>query len=432
MKTTIKGLLLFSIMFIVFRSNHVNANAAYLPAPVSNQNQSDKCNPNYAVHYLVPCTIRIDGEGVHWDVNNPELYAGKHLIIIPYDRAHEWIEALDGDLIFGYDGPENVNDTEPAYTNMQAGTYYIRNTNSGTAANCDNIETNLNAIDWQYRAWLEFWASGEEACTYSNWHTISDASCTTNGVEEGECIYCHQKTRRSTPALGHDWHWKIDSTASCTQDGKKHEYCSRCQATQSWNTTWQNALGHDWHWVHDSALSCTTDYAGHKRCTRAEHDESRDGSKNLSRIVFQKAVGHHYEELISDDEATCTEDGHSHYQCTNIIDGHRCTATTSKFVVSATGHYITSDEVAKKPSVYENGVRTYFCEYCGKPVTEDEIPHRQFNAYIGDKRVVEIKRGDELVWNGSVGDVGTDGGKTTSDDIFSLIENNWYYKDSHY
>ncbi|SDM83810.1 hypothetical protein [Lachnospira pectinoschiza] len=234
MKTTIKilkGLLLFSIMFIVFKSNHVNANAVYLPAHVSNQNQSDLCNPDYNYYYFIECTIRIDDLGIHWDPINPERFAGKHLVVKPYDRAHEWIEAADGTLIFGYDGPENVHDTEPIYENAQAGSYYIRHTNSGTAANCDNVETNLNAVGWQYRAYLEFWVSGEEACTYS-WHTISGAGCTTNGVEEGECIYCHQKTRRSTPALGHDWHWKIDSTASCTQDGKKHEYCSRCQATQ--------------------------------------------------------------------------------------------------------------------------------------------------------------------------------------------------------
>lgn len=235
MKTTIKilkGLLLFSIMFIVFKSNHVNANAAYLPAPVSNQNQSDLCNSDYTAYYSIECTIRIDGEGVHWDVINPARYAGKHLIIKPYDRARYWIKAEDNTLIFGYDGPENVHETESVYTNMQTGTYYVRNTNAGTAANCDNIETNLNAVGWQYRAYLEFWVSGEEACTYSNWHTISGANCTSNGVEEGECIYCYQRATRTTPALGHDWHWKIDSTASCTQDGKKHEYCSRCQATK--------------------------------------------------------------------------------------------------------------------------------------------------------------------------------------------------------
>ncbi len=228
------------------------------------------------------------------------------------------------------------------------------------------------------------------------------------------------------------------------------------------------AKGHDWRWIIDQDLTCTTDYIGHQYCFQTTDSTSYNGSstyngktlkgqechningsntdgsaKSLSKTVLESAPGHHFEELVVDTYATCTTEGKAHYQCTNTINGARCTATnstscTSKtanggtYTIAAKGHYITSDDITTVPSVYEDGVRKYKCEWCNEYVAESEISKRQFNIYIGDNRVTEIRLGDDLVWNGSVGDTDSDGGHTTCDDIFTIVENNWYYKNSIY
>lgn len=207
-------------------------------------------------------------------------------------------------------------------------------------------------------------------------------TCTTPGYLKERCKFCGQLRVTKTKPEGHKW-VKRYSNLSCNRDLMSWEECSVCGKT-----------------------------------------------KNIKTIF--KAPGHHFEELVNDKRATCTTDGRSHYRCTNVINGVRCTACSPEFTVPKTGHYINRDEVTKKPTVYTHGERVFYCKYCNAPVTERDIPKRKFNVYVGNKRVKAIYVGDKLVWNGSVGDVGTDGGKDTFDEIFSLIENNWYYKKHHY
>ena len=84
---------------------------------------------------------------------------------------------------------------------------------------------------------------------------ISDATCTEPAHYHDMCLKagCPQggtyETRAdyvSGSALGHSWTWIIDSYATCTTVGLEHQYCTRCGATQKWDTEWQNALGHIW------------------------------------------------------------------------------------------------------------------------------------------------------------------------------------------
>ena len=272
-----------------------------------------------------------------------------------------------------------------------------------------------------------------EDCTAGDWKRTKNPTCTSPGRETKYCTLCGQimDTRVIAP-LGHNYSWVIDSYATCTTNGTRHQHCSRCGNNTNNGDVWQKAVGHDWHWVIDSELSCTTDYSGHKTCTRSQHNTSKDGPVNTNYKVFTHAPGHHYEELVNEVEATCTTDGRSHYQCTNVINGRRCTATDTSFKVPATGHYITSDAITKTPSVYENGERTFYCEHCHQPIVSEEIPKRRFNVYLGDKQVTTVSIGDNLVWNGSHGEDGTDGSKTGYDWLKTLIEDNWYYIKNKY
>lgn len=224
--------------------------------------------------------------------------------------------------------------------------------------------------------------------------------------------------------------WEYDgySSPTCTRSGYRSKKCVQTGETRTESIP---ARGH--HWVKRfSHLSCTQNLETWEVCTNGCHSSYSDGPKTKNIKTIFKAPVHHFEELVNDKRATCTTDGRSHYRCTNVINGVRCTACSPEFTVPKTGHYINRDEVTKKPTVYTHGERVFYCKYCNAPVTERDIPKRKFNVYVGNKRVKAIYVGDKLVWNGSVGDVGTDGGKDTFDEIFSLIENNWYYKKHHY
>ncbi len=256
------------------------------------------------------------------------------------------------------------------------------------------------------------------------------ATCIREGLKTEMCIDCRYKketTLDRNPNNHIDDHYRIHHDLTCTQDETNDWYCSGCNAYLSTETLTTHP-GHNWVWEVDTTLSCTSNYTGHKRCTRSCHNPDVDGPKETAfDTVFASAPGHNYTKFVCDQPATCTEPGSGHYECSNEINGKVCGAHGDTVTIPATGHHITYDKVTEKPSVYTNGTRTYYCEYCKQPVTTRDILHRNFNIYLGGKRVTMITKGDSLVWNGSYGEQGSDGGKTSTDDVNSLVESNWYY-----
>ena len=307
-----------------------------------------------------------------------------------------------------------------------------------------------------------------ENCTLSDWVVDKAATCTEAGLRHKTCSVCLGSFYDTINTLDHDYEaqqsnlgnakgcyktWdectrcgkkknkktiqheftnlgSIRTELTCTQNETRWKVCGVCgyQSDTKYNTT-DNARGHNWIWEIDTNLSCTTDYTGHKICTRSCHNPDIDGPRKTAfNTVFAKAPGHNYTKFVCEDPATCTKNGVGRYVCTNEINGVVCGAKKNETVtIPALGHHITYDKVTEKPSVYTNGTRTYYCEYCGKPVTTRDVLHRNFNIYLGGKRVTMITKGDNIVWNGSYGEQGSDGGKTSTDDVNSLVESNWYY-----
>ena len=264
------------------------------------------------------------------------------------------------------------------------------------------------------------------------------ATCVAEGHQSEKCKDCGYVKNTTLPPLGHDFSSQtvsdtyLRSVQTCTQPSTYFYKCSRCDTSSNGilNTyyAYGSAAGHNWVWEVDSNLSCTSNYTGHKECTRSCHNPDIDGPRKIAfNTVFASAPGHNYTKFVCDKPATCTEPGSGHYECSNEINGKVCGARGDTVTIPALGHHITYDKVTDKPSVYTNGTRTYYCEYCGKPVTTRDVLHRNFNIYLGGKRVTMITKGDNIVWNGSYGEQGSDGGKTTTDNVNSLVESNWYY-----
>ncbi|MCR5836198.1 MAG: hypothetical protein K6G88_06820 [Lachnospiraceae bacterium] len=110
-------------------------------------------------------------------------------------------------------------------------------------------------------------------------------------------------------AKGHKWLWVIDQDLTCTQDYKGHQHCFQTTDTATYNG--KSVKGQECHNINGS---------------QSETDKT---DINTVTKVLESAPGHHFEELKIDKYATCTEDGVAYYQCTNTINGVRCTATNS-------------------------------------------------------------------------------------------------------
>ncbi len=90
------------------------------------------------------------------------------------------------------------------------------------------------------------------------------------------------------------------------------------------------------------------------------------GEAVSSTVVPVPAKGHSFTEYISDENATCTENGTKTATCDN------CDKTdTVEEENTATGHSWNSGEVTKKPTCAEKGIKTFTCTACSAQRSED-------------------------------------------------------------
>lgn len=144
-------------------------------------------------------------------------------------------------------------------------------------------------------------------------------------------------------ACSHDKNEVIDKEAGCTTTGTKHYYCSKCGYT--WPQETVAATGHTWKWVTDQEPTCNETGKKHEECEKC-------GAKQSENTEIPK-LEHVFTNYVSNNDATCTEDGTKTAQC-----DHGCGATdTIADPGSALGH----DYVATT----EDGVTTYTCSRCG-------------------------------------------------------------------
>lgn len=65
--------------------------------------------------------------------------------------------------------------------------------------------------------------------TVDKWVSVSDSTCTENGIEEGVCIACHEKVTRNTEVAPHtEGEWEITREATENISGEKSIRCTVC------------------------------------------------------------------------------------------------------------------------------------------------------------------------------------------------------------
>ena len=71
----------------------------------------------------------------------------------------------------------------------------------------------------------------EHTCSFGEWMTIKEATCTETGEQEHVCA-CGTKETQSIDMIAHtEGMWITDKEATCSENGKKHQICAVCKTT---------------------------------------------------------------------------------------------------------------------------------------------------------------------------------------------------------
>ncbi len=191
---------------------------------------------------------------------------------------------------------------------------------------------------------------------FSDWQTVTPATCTEKGEEKRTCS-CGEEETREIPALGHDLQ-VISSTATCTEPGTETVKCSRC----TYQTTNQvPAKGHTREKLVRPvrAAKCETDGEEIALCSVC--------GQEYHNII--PALGHNWQIQSVLEEATCTEAGIASGQCKN------CQKESDAIEIPALGHDYETTYTIDTPATFEAaGSRSKHCTRCDAKTDVSEIP----------------------------------------------------------
>ena len=195
------------------------------------------------------------------------------------------------------------------------------------------------------------------------WQQTKAPTCAESGEQRRDCTRCDHYETKTIDALGHvDGEVVVENRVEpdCTTEGHYDNvvYCTRCDVELSRESKTIPALGHKAATaVEENCVNatCTTDghYDSVVYCSVCHEELSRE-QKTLQK------TGHIEGDWIVDSEATCTESGSKHKECTT------CHETLATEAIAATGHTFGNWTTTVEPTADREGKRTRTCELCGQ------------------------------------------------------------------
>ncbi|MGN0464092.1 MAG: InlB B-repeat-containing protein [Acutalibacteraceae bacterium] len=187
-------------------------------------------------------------------------------------------------------------------------------------------------------------------------HAHKDATCTEAGYDYDICSVCGEKFNETTiDKLPHQFTKNVTPADACTgADAEGHFYsvweCEVCGATE---TTYPELAAHDYSVKSDEPVtpaSCGKNAVYSYKCSRCD--------ATIEKEERFTALEHNYV-FVTDKEATCTEAGSKHEECT--ICGDKKEAVT----IDPLGHDLVVDEEKSSPATCATDGNTYkYCTRC--------------------------------------------------------------------
>ncbi len=227
---------------------------------------------------------------------------------------------------------------------------------------------------------------------WNDWETVTEPTCTEEGLERRTCKDCDAEETRAIPALGHDYEVTV-VPPTCTVDGYTEHVCKVCG--YSFRDQYTKAAGHKTELQNQKDPTCSeAGYTGdlvctvcgeivergqviptleHKwgawteiqkpDCTHAGREErtcSVCGEKETRPIP---ATGHDYVDTVV--PPTCTTDGYTLHTCITCGYNYRDN------YVHSLGHDF--QPVVTEPTCTKMGYTTYTCSRCGDAYVADMV-----------------------------------------------------------
>ncbi len=159
-----------------------------------------------------------------------------------------------------------------------------------------------------------------------------------------------------------------DNNATCTEDGTKTAKCDRCDATDTVADI-ASSLGHSYTENVEKSPTCIDAGVMRYLCIRCNNSYTEDIS----------VLGHDFTNYVSDNNATCTEDGTKTAKC------DRCDVTdTLKDEGSAVGHTWCDWSIVVEPTYDSVGVEERTCSVCGEKEQREVPVLEKFDNHFGD------------------------------------------------
>ena len=194
--------------------------------------------------------------------------------------------------------------------------------------------------DWKHDAdnhWRECTVCGEitdkAAHEWGDWTVTKEATCKDKGEKTRTCSVCGEKQTESIDKVAHKWgEWKVTKEATCTEDGERTRTCSVCQEEQKETIV---KTGHSFgEWVVTKEPTCVDEGERTRTCSVCREKETEvipatgehtygdewksdeDGHWHECTVcgAHSEKENHTYEWVI-DKEATETEAGVKHEEC---------------------------------------------------------------------------------------------------------------------
>ena len=207
--------------------------------------------------------------------------------------------------------------------------------------------------------------------TYNAWTTVTQATCTENGLKTHSCTVCGYVTERIIPATGHtNGEWQEGTAANCTQSGTVGHYeCTVCHTNFDYDNnviTDLNVAGgsHAFgEWTEEVSATCLAEgVRGHYECTAC----NKYFDKSYVEITDLRIAKQHNLKLEKGVAPTCTENGKKDaYRCMTCRDlfDENANKITDR-TIGALGHDYT-DWIEKAATETENGIiRHRDCKRC--------------------------------------------------------------------